>query len=66
MCMVETAKLPTTAVGWALLAGTALEWAGLGLWGRGLGSWPRFPGNGRAEEAGLGRQSLRLAPGAAT
>ena len=26
-CTVETAKPPTTAVGWALPAGTALEWA---------------------------------------
>ena len=38
MCMDVTAKSPTTAVGWALVAGTALEWAGPGaLWGQGLG-----------------------------
>ena len=55
MCMVETAKSPNTAVGWAVLAGTALEWAGPGPSGGGAwGSWPRFPGDGRAEEAGLG------------
>lgn len=33
------------------------------FWGRGLGSGPRFPGDGRAEEAGLGPQSSGLAPG---
>ena len=56
MCMVETAKPPTAAVGWALLAGPAPEWAGPGRLGAGLGgvAGPRFPGDGRAEEAGLG------------
>ena len=36
MCMVDTAKPPTTGVSWALLAGTALEWAGPGPSGAGL------------------------------
>ena len=50
MCMVETAKPPTTAVGWALLAGTAWNGRGRGS----LGAGPRFPGDSRAEEAELG------------
>lgn len=61
--MVRTPKPPTTAVGWASRAGTALEWAGAGPYGGGArGSGPRFPGDGRAEEAGLGSQSRGLAP----
>ena len=60
MCMVETAKPPTAAVGWDLLAGTAPEWAGPGPSGAGLwAAGPRFPGDGRAEEAGLGPPGSR-------
>ena len=67
MCMVETWKPPTTAVGWALLASTAWNGRAWDSLGAGLGaSWPRFPGDGHAEEAELGPQSRRLAPGAAT
>ena len=39
--MVETEKSPTTAVGWALLASTALEWAGPGP--SGGGAWVAGP-----------------------
>ena len=68
MSMADTAKPPTTAVGWALLAGTAWNGRARGSLGAGLGggSWPRFPGDGHAEEAELGPQSRRLALGAAT
>ena len=55
MCTVETAKPPTAAVGWALLAGTAPGMGGAGPSGGGAwGSGTRFPGDGRTEEAGLG------------